>query len=70
MGWVRMLTQEKFEDVVYQQYFIKQISNMRLNPDTLDKATFCERDEKGDYVREDVSAMWFGWNLYQKESTK
>lgn len=67
---------EKFEDAIYRAYFIKSVYRLGedgshalgLKEGTLDKATFCRKDTRGDYAREDVSAMWFGWNLYKKEN--
>ncbi|WEM34377.1 hypothetical protein [Xanthomonas phage X1] len=59
----------KFEEAVFRQYFIKHVgSDLRMKPGIVNKAEFCKRDENGNYVREEVSAMWFGWKLYQKEN--
>lgn len=65
---IKSATREKFEEAVFRQYFIKNVgSDLRIKPGILFKDEFCKRDENGNYTREEVSAMWFGWQLYQKE---
>lgn len=63
-------TREEFEDAVYLEYFIKNVyrdkSTLGFSVKVEDKATFLRRDAEDEYVREDVSAMWFGWKLYHK----
>lgn len=76
-------SRERFEERVYADYFIRGI---RRNPsppkpkisgcldyvpaeDVQDKATFCERDGES-YKREDVAAMWHGWQLAAKPSNE
>ncbi|USV41090.1 hypothetical protein [Xanthomonas phage BUDD] len=62
-------SREKFETAVFREYFIRNVtSTLGLKAGIVNKAEFCKRDEKDNYVREDVSAMWFGWNLYKKEN--
>ena len=59
-----------FEEKVYQAYFIS-----RVGPDqtltgpnmVLDLATFCEKDEKGNYVRDDVAQAWWGWKAFLEQ---
>lgn len=64
-------TRERFEDRVYNAYFISQITQakpgeyfMGVSPDILYKAELCKRDASGtDYERAEISAAWFGWCL-------
>lgn len=65
-------TRNRFEERVFGEYFIKSITRVNdsqfgFRVDCEDMATFCRRSEDGHYVRDDVSAMWFGWSLYHKE---
>lgn len=55
-----------FEEKVFNQYFMSHVTRdlkLRDGDKMLDKAKLCERDSFGAYVREDVSAMWYGWML-------
>lgn len=66
---------EAFEEKAFGEYFIKSIkktnkSQFGFSVDCEDKATFCARDEEGNYVREDVSAMWFGWQMHDEAEHK
>lgn len=56
-------TRKQFEEVVYRQYFNSTIQKDLSLKNTVDKATFLKRDEKGDYEDVHISAMWFGWRL-------
>ena len=70
------IDQKRFEDLVFNRHFISTIKHTGLGgccelmPDPakcLPQAELMAKDGKGNYVREDVSAMWFGWNLHAKE---
>ncbi len=52
---------EKFEEVIYRQYFIKHATMQGLEPGTLDKKTLMRRGSDKDYCDMPISAMWFGW---------
>jgi hypothetical protein len=63
---------EIFEERVFNRYFLSTIQRTGKGGmfelqavGAVPMAEFCARD--GDsYVREDVSAMWFGWGLHAK----
>lgn len=68
-----------FEEQVFKKHFLSTITNTGLGgcltfmPDpekVLTRDALLLRDEKGDYVREEISAMWYGWNLAMKEAEK
>jgi hypothetical protein len=61
-----------FEELVYNKYFISLIGRnpdagsqwaFRLDEKCMTMRELMERDEDGEYVREDISAMWYGWCL-------
>ena len=66
-----MPTREQFEDAVFNKHFFAHIS-FKPNKQFADtegqmfKHELCAKNDKGEYYREDVSAMWYGWNLYKK----
>lgn len=56
--------QEEFEQAVYKRYFISQIcSNLTLDYNTKTLTELCAKDENGEYIDKDISAMWFGYNI-------
>ena len=58
-----------FEQAIFKKYFISTVvvnpdpKGMRLinKEETMDKATFCRRSEKGYYVEEGVEPAWWAW---------
>lgn len=65
---------DAFEDEVFRVFFIKSIKKdpkkQFMDCTNVSKAELCERDEDGDYKREDVSAMWFGWTMHDAAEHK
>lgn len=54
-------TREVFEERMFSRYFISNIgAGLKLKEGVINKAEFCARDGD-DYVRPEISAMWFGW---------
>lgn len=61
-----------FEERVFNRYFISHVNSnltLRDGEKMLYLHELCERDEQGNYVREDVSAMWFGSILHMEYGT-
>lgn len=62
-------TRESFEDKVYADYFISQVSPkgkygfLSLKDGAKTKAELLARDSNGHYTDNSISAMWYGWNL-------
>jgi hypothetical protein len=68
----------RFEHLVFTAHFISTIERTGLggpltfmpNPDKrISKADLLARDGEG-YAREDISAMWFGWQKAMEEMRK
>ncbi len=68
-----------FEDKVFSEYYIRNIQRNYNPPQPkisgaldfvpgkiMNKADFLARDERGNYKQSEVSAMWFGWNMYKE----
>ena len=59
---------ERFEELVYAQYFVSQIEKTGLGmclefmpkKDTVTKSQFIVRKGE-DYENRDITAMWWGW---------
>lgn len=65
-------TRPNFEERVYNRHFLSTITRTDLGgpltymPDPAQSLTLeelCERNDKGNYKRPAVDAMWFGWQL-------
>ncbi len=68
-------TREQFEEIVFAERFLASIernpeSRMGatdfMSKDCPPKAELLRRDEKGNYVDPQISAIWFGWRLRTK----
>ncbi len=55
--------QEEFEHAVYKRYFISQITRLTLDYNTKTLTELCAKDDAGEYIDKDISAMWFGYNI-------
>jgi len=65
------LSQDHFEDKVFSKFFIssvKFVPNKQFAECTnIRKAELMKKNEKGEYVDEAISAMWFGYSIAMKE---
>ena len=60
--------QTRFEERAFGEYFCKSIRKVNNSQfpfvvDCEDMKTFVRKDKSGNYVREELNLMWFGWNL-------
>lgn len=68
---------ELFEEYAYRQYFMSNIVkssggpfDLQVSAATMDKAHFCERNGKGEYVIDHIDAAWWGWQERAKIETQ
>lgn len=57
-------TRGLFEEVVFRKYFVSRVArDLTLKGQVADKAELVKRKKNGQYKRQEIAAMWYGWKL-------